>query len=337
MAVSPVGAGFIAGHVEVVWLSGPDRLGFLHRLSTAWLEDLAAGEGRATCLLDDRGRVVDLVSCHAGADGAVLITSGPGAAAVVAAQLKRYILFGDHVRVTDACAQTVVLRLWGTETGAGAASDAAMAVAEAASGLELAAAPAGRWWATGADDQTVWVMRHAAPGGVAGVDVVVPAGAPAAAMAERLVTAGAAPLDATAYAAARVRAGLPAFGFEIDGRSNPLELGLRPLIDFGKGCYIGQEVVARLDTYGKQQRRLVGLDLPGPAAPGDPVRPAPPDPGDRSQRTGRITTAVPDGAPGGGWIALALLPLAMRADAATSVHVATAAGPIAGRVRPPPG
>ena len=49
---------------------------------------------------------------------------------------------------------------------------------------------------------------------------------------------------------------------------NPLEAGLLGAISFTKGCYIGQEVIARLDTYQKLQRRLVSLNLPGPSESG---------------------------------------------------------------------
>ena len=74
-------------------------------------------------------------------------------------------------------------------------------------------------------------------------------------MARRLLEAGAAIGSTSAYTRARIAARLPAYGQEIDGRSNPLELGLHELVDFDKGCYIGQEVIARLENYEKVQRR----------------------------------------------------------------------------------
>jgi len=59
--------------------------------------------------------------------------------------------------------------------------------------------------------------------------------------------------------AVRVRYGVAAYGQEMGDAYNPLEAGLIGSIDFGKGCYIGQEVIARLDTYHKVQRHLVML------------------------------------------------------------------------------
>jgi len=301
----------LVGWVEVAWLGGPDRLDFLQRMSTARLDDLRPGEGRATAVVDDAGRVVDLVSAHLSASGLALIGTGPGAAAVVAAHLKRYVLFQDQVRVTDASGQVTVLRLVGPD---------APRLAAAAAGIDVAPLPSGGWREAGTGDDTVWVMRHPDPGGLGGVDVVVPAGAPAEAMAAKLRAAGAAPIDGGDYARLRIAAGAPAFGHEHgggpdgDAQANPLELGLRAVVDFAKGCYIGQEVIARLENYEKVQRHLVRLRAGAPLAAGDAVHPAADGPPRRRPRPGRVTTAVADGAGGaGGWVALALVPMSLAA------------------------
>jgi len=62
-----------------------------------------------------------------------------------------------------------------------------------------------------------------------------------------------------AYNIYRIEQGIPVAPNEINDEFNPLEAGLNCLIDFNKGCYIGQEVIARLDTYNKVQRKLVGV------------------------------------------------------------------------------
>ena len=69
---------------------------------------------------------------------------------------------------------------------------------------------------------------------------------------------------------ARVEMGAPAYGKELSEDFNPLEANLLEYISFTKGCYVGQEVVARLKTYNKVQRQLVGLrwDFDSRAAPG---------------------------------------------------------------------
>jgi hypothetical protein len=62
-----------------------------------------------------------------------------------------------------------------------------------------------------------------------------------------------------AYEAYRISKGIPMPGMELTERYNPYDINLRQFISYTKGCYTGQEVIARLDTYGKAHRRLVGL------------------------------------------------------------------------------
>jgi folate-binding protein YgfZ len=69
------------------------------------------------------------------------------------------------------------------------------------------------------------------------------------------------PLGHAAYEMLRIHRGLPATDKEITDEYNPHEVGLFPFINFEKGCYIGQEVIARLDTYQKVQRQLAGVRL----------------------------------------------------------------------------
>lgn len=63
----------------------------------------------------------------------------------------------------------------------------------------------------------------------------------------------------------RIERGVPSTNAEIAEHFNPLEAGLKKFISFNKGCYVGQEVVARLNTYDKIQRRLVSLQWDSPS------------------------------------------------------------------------
>ena len=80
-----------------------------------------------------------------------------------------------------------------------------------------------------------------------------------------LVKAEITPIGLQAYQALRVERAIPYQGREMGDAYNPLEAGLIGSIDFRKGCYIGQEVIARLDTYRKVQKHLVVLHFPGDA------------------------------------------------------------------------
>ncbi len=81
--------------------------------------------------------------------------------------------------------------------------------------------------------------------------------------------AGAIELTDDDYLELRVLAGVPAGGAELTDARHPLEAGLAADISFTKGCYTGQEVVARQDAYGKVTRRLVGLAFGAPPASGE--------------------------------------------------------------------
>ena len=59
------------------------------------------------------------------------------------------------------------------------------------------------------------------------------------------------------------------YGFELDDKVDPLTAGLLDYVNFDKGCYIGQEVVARLNTYQKVKKKLMMIDLDGLATIGD--------------------------------------------------------------------
>ena len=82
---------------------------------------------------------------------------------------------------------------------------------------------------------------------------------------EAVTEAGACPAGRDALELARIGQGVPAFGSELSETYNPLEAGLQHMVNYTKGCYIGQEVIARLTTYDKVQKRLVRLVWPSDA------------------------------------------------------------------------
>jgi folate-binding protein YgfZ len=114
-----------------------------------------------------------------------------------------------------------------------------------------------------------------------------------------LQDAGAVPVDEPAFECLRVERGLPRYGIDLDDTVIPQEAALNErAVSFTKGCYVGQETVARLYYRGKPNRHLRGLRLSGPAAAGDPLRI-----GDRE--VGQLASVVES--PRLGWIGLALV------------------------------
>jgi tRNA-modifying protein YgfZ len=90
---------------------------------------------------------------------------------------------------------------------------------------------------------------------------------------EALVGAGAVAVDEAAAEIVRVESGRPRYGIDVDDSTIPQEAGLNErAVSFTKGCYVGQETVARLHYRGRPNRRLQGLRLSAPAASGTPLR-----------------------------------------------------------------
>ncbi|MEP6767236.1 MAG: hypothetical protein ABJC61_01105 [Acidobacteriota bacterium] len=119
-----------------------------------------------------------------------------------------------------------------------------------------------------------------------------------------LEAAGAVSLDDASAEILRVEGGRPRFGQDADETNLPDEVGLSDAISTTKGCYVGQEIVARLRTYGRVNRRLVGFRFPEAALPPGTLLKRPDGPEDGKIEMGRVTSAVVSprfGAIGLGW------------------------------------
>lgn len=244
--------------------TGPDLLGLLHRLSTGDLKDLGPGEGRPTVLTSPKGRIVERLFVHRLERAGVLLVAGPGSAQRVLAHLAKYT-FAEKTGLADTTADTFAFAILGPRW-----QDASRAA-----GLpELPAYGAASAAVAGADVHVLCTNGFDARG-VLVVGDRSAAGPVRRALAQAVASAGGSAIGAETLEAWRVLEGLPASGTELTEEHNPLEAGLRDAVSFTKGCYVGQEVVARLNTYGKVAREIVRLELePGapPPAPGAVVR-----------------------------------------------------------------
>jgi tRNA-modifying protein YgfZ len=152
-----------------------------------------------------------------------------------------------------------------------------------------------------------------------GVDVLCDA-ADTEAVAAALIAGGAVPATEDAAEVRRVETGRPRYGVDLDDSVIPQEAGLNErAVSFEKGCYVGQETVARLHFRGKPNRHLRGLRLTGAAARGDALRLG-------EKEVGRLGTVVES--PRHGTIALALV----RREAQPGATVAVAEGDVRAEV-----
>ena len=139
------------------------------------------------------------------------------------------------------------------------------------------------------------------------------------------IPVGATPVDADAYEAVRVEAGFPRHGNELDERTIPAEAGLvEASVSFTKGCYTGQELVARIDSRGSNvPRHLRGLFLSGPAVAGAAlvdlsVPGATGAPGDAGKEVGRLTSVARS--PRVGWVGLGYVGRSVEPGATLAVR-----------------
>ena len=241
--------------------TGEDALDLLNRLSTNKVDHIEPGHWAPTVLTSDRGRIVDLLSVINAGESVYLITS-PGQQQPVIEWLDKYTIMED-LEVEDVSAATAIIAVAGVD--AEAALGLANSGSECLPGLQYPAPT----MALGGKD-LIGISRPL--GSMACCLLVVPS-AHVPAVAAALEASGAAEVDFQVWDAMRVSSGAPAFGSEMGEPYNPLEAGLIGAIDFTKGCYIGQEVIARLDSYERVQKYLSVLRFSDGcnATPGTPL------------------------------------------------------------------
>lgn len=255
-------------------LTGDDRATFLHNLCTNDIRKLSPGHGCEAFLLDAQGRILAYLFVLAEADS-LIVEASPGHTEAILSQLDRYLI-REKVELTDASQRWGELLVLGPK------------VAELLSGLG-ATMPADEPLAnceTTIADHPVRVRR---------VGLTSAEGVLLAVEHDGLVDvwnalgeAGAVPVGATTVEMARIEAGSPLYGLDIHERSLPQEVARDDrAISFAKGCYIGQETVARIDARGHVNKFLVGVRFEGTEVPaaGTPLS-------DSSGEVGSVTTAT---------------------------------------------
>jgi folate-binding protein YgfZ len=208
-------------HRDVLRVSGPERLGWLHTLTTQHLSEIAPGESTTALVLSAHGHVEHAMQVVDDGEATWLLLE-PGAAATLSAYLTS-MLFWTKAEVTDVSADWAAV--W---------APARRADLEALGGVVLERA------------------------GELGADHLVPR--------RQVVEAVTAepPAGMWALEALRVAAAAPRLGQETDHRTIPAEVGwIGSAVHLNKGCYRGQETVARVHNLGRPPRRLALLHLDG--------------------------------------------------------------------------
>ncbi len=244
-----------AGYLRI---AGPDQISFIQRQTTNDINRLAPAHALVTVLTSATGRILDVLTLFNEPGGALGALPLPGQASSTANFLKSRIFFQDKVSVFDASHEWAQFELTGPRAHAALDNLGCSEISQvegmfageingaAVSLVRQPARPGMEWLLLAPADE---------------VDLVIPA----------LLSQGVTPLTPEVYNILRVEAGIPGAGAELTSNYTPLEIGLLSSIAENKGCYTGQEVIARQRTYDKVTQSLVGLHLHTLARTGDQV------------------------------------------------------------------
>lgn len=237
-------------HFGRLKVTGAKRLDLLHRLTTNAVKDLANGQGAETVMCTNKGRIIDRLFVYAGTDDYFLVTS-PNMAPTIKEMIEK-VRFRDDVTLEDITESTAMLTLYGPESGR---------FLDWAANTETKGTALHHWRPVTINGVGAIAARTGGIGG-GGYNLIMEA-AGAADLWRGLFAEGATygvnPMGSEAYELLRVEFGVPAWGRELTEEFNPLEARLDAAIHWSKGCYTGQEVIARLDSRQKIQRFLVGF------------------------------------------------------------------------------
>lgn len=239
-------------------MTGADRLDLLNRLSTNQLNNLTAGQGRQTILTNEKGRIIDVLTVLV-VDTELLVLTASGKEKEVMSWLRKYVVM-DDVKIADLTHEFSFVELLGP---------AATSAVHHLTGATILDLPLSHWRAFVIADIPITLFRAPAVAECSYV-AIVPSNAVQTFL-DILTDTGLSELDTETFEILRVEAGLPASGKELNTDYNALEAGLIHIVDFKKGCYIGQEVIARLDSYNKVQKRVMGFTSDAPFIPGNNI------------------------------------------------------------------
>ena len=241
-------------------ITGEDRVKWLQSVISNDILPLQPGQGRYSSFLTHKGKMLTYFRCYIQTDAVVLEDVGEIGDTTYAA-LRKFLLYGTKAKMEN-CAES-----WGLLLVSG---PKASHVLKASFGTDVADQKPVNFISAAIGGQTALVICTEETG-ERDYEILIPADGLVAAW-ERLMEAGAPhgikPIGNQAREALRMEAGLPKAGLDLNEEIVPPEANLEEkAFSLTKGCYPGQEVVARMDTYGSVRRHLVGLVVKGSAVP----------------------------------------------------------------------
>jgi folate-binding protein YgfZ len=235
-------------------LTGADRVRFLHGQVTNDVKKLRAGEGCYAAITTAKGKMEGDLNIFNLQDE-LLLDFEPDLMEKISARLEKFIV-ADDVQIVDAAPHYGLLSVQGPKAE------------EIVRSLKLfSEIPVKQFNSVKISDATlgeIYLVNNPRPG-TGGFDLFVPNNS-LGAVADKLIASakqiGGRACGWTAFETARIEAGVPRFGADMDETNIPLECGIESrAIAYNKGCYIGQEVINRIHSVGHVTRELRGLLL----------------------------------------------------------------------------
>jgi folate-binding protein YgfZ len=230
---------------------GSDRLDLINRLSTNEVNSLGKFKGVKTILTTDKGRFVDLITLYNFGDF-IFVKCSYGNTDAVLNHLEKYTIMDDFKAVNMAGTHEIILfygagfnelskELFNIDTSGFANNDFAVYAEENRPVMAARNDDAfgGCHFIYDVKDKDYWEKKIFNESVKSKYEL--------------------SELRQDEYETKRIEHGIPGFGKEMTDFTNPLECGLNSYVSFTKGCYIGQEVIARLDAYDKINKHMVGV------------------------------------------------------------------------------
>ncbi|MGE4619274.1 MAG: hypothetical protein AAEJ04_05630 [Planctomycetota bacterium] len=233
-------------HLDVIEVSGSDAEDFLQRLVSCDLKRVVPGSGTRGTLLDGKGRILAFFDAHRDSSGRFLLVVEEAMSTELRSRLDRLVILEDVEIETNH---------FGVISVQGPTSPQ---VVESLTSLDPDTFLQSVCWRNG-----LVIARPRSP--QSGYDLLLPQEL-IPEIEQQLEQSGVTICSAGNAERARIEAGFPRLGQEVTERSLPPEVGLSDAISYDKGCYAGQEVLARIRTYGHVNRQLRRLEMVLPEA-----------------------------------------------------------------------
>jgi tRNA-modifying protein YgfZ len=241
-----------------IQFTGSDRIHFLHNQTTNDLKSLKPGEGCDTLFVTSTARTIDLATVYVLED-TILVVLSPNRREKILQWCDRYIFFGDQVTVKDISDETAMFSLIGSDSASllakfgiqvqdhSYASHQEITLAGFSVRLAIGDGVALNGYTLICDQDSKIEIYHA------------------------LIRASAIEIGLDEWENLRITQGRPMPDAELTEDYNAVEASLWQAVSINKGCYIGQETIARLDTYKGVKQQIWGIELSGWAEPGTAI------------------------------------------------------------------